>query len=251
MRQSAATKRRKPDDGVDPDRQAPAEVPAPLGLSELAPARHLNLRELVYDQLRDAFMSGYFAPGDYLNLRDLAQRFQTSITPVREAVRRLVAEGALVDAPARALRVPPLRRSRLVDLKRARLGVESMVTELAVTNATEQDLDVLEAILDSAAAKRPKRPIDELNANRQFHFTLYRLGNSPTLLRFVESLWLQYGPFLNLIHYTIDTDIRGSHTDHRRIVAAARTRDVEATRRALVADISRSFDILDAYTQVK
>ena len=194
-------------------------------------------------------MSGYFAPGDYLNLRDLAQRFQTSITPVREAVRRLVAEGALIDAPARALRVPPLRRSRLIDLKRARLGIESMVTELAVAAASARDLDALEAILDAAAARRPKAPIDELHANRQFHFSLYRLGNSPTLLRFIESLWLQYGPFLNLIHYTIDPDIRGSHTDHHRIVAAARDRDADTAKRALVADISRSFDILDAYTQ--
>ncbi len=223
--------------------------PLPAGLPELGPARQVNLRELVYDQLKDAFMSGYFAPGDYLNLRDLAKRFQTSITPVREAVRRLVAEGALIDAPARALRVPPLRRSRLVDLKQARLGIEAMVTELAVTRATAADLNALEAILDAAAARQPKAPIDELNANRQFHFSLYRLANSPTLLRFVESLWLQYGPFLNLIHYTIDPNINGSDIDHRRIIAAAREGDAQTAKQALVADISRSFDILDAYTR--
>lgn len=224
--------------------------PSPGGaMPGLGPARQVNLRELVYDQLKDAFMVGYFAPGDYLNLRELAKRFETSITPVREAVRRLVAEGALIDAPGRALRVPPLRRSRLIDLKQARIGIESMVTELAAERATPQELDRLEAILDEAAAQRPKTPIDELKSNRLFHFTLYSSAGSPTLLRFIESLWLQYGPFLNLIHYTIDPNIHGSHKDHRRIIAAARDRDAAGAREALVTDISRSFDILDAYTQ--
>ena len=232
-----------PEGGADP---APDTVMRGLG-----PARQTSLRELVYDQLKQAFMVGYFAPGNYLNLRDLADRFETSITPVREAVRRLVAEGALVDAPGRALRVPPLRRSRLIDLKQARLGIESMVTEQAVARATARDLDALDAILDAAVAREPHTPIDELTSNRQFHFSLYRLSGSPTLLRFVESLWLQYGPFLNLIHYTIDPHIRGSHVDHRRIVDAAREGNAAAAKQALIKDISRSFDILDAYTQKK
>ena len=228
---------------VEPERVAATEFPG------LGPARQANLRELIYHQLKDAFMAGYFAPGDYLNLRELAHRFETSITPVREAVRRLVAEGALVDAPARALRVPPLCRSRLIDLKHARIGIESMVTELAVERAAKEDFDRLEAILGAAAARVPNSPIDELKSNRLFHFSLYRLSDSPTLLRVVESLWLQYGPFLNLIHYTIDTNIRGSHKDHRQIVAAARKGNAAAAKAALVKDISRSFDILDAYTQ--
>jgi DNA-binding GntR family transcriptional regulator len=220
-------------------------------MPELGPARQVNLRELVYDQLKDAFMAGYFAPGDYLNLRELAKRFETSITPVREAVRRLVAEGALIDAPARALRVPPLRRSRLIDLKQARLGVEAMVTEIAVARVTPRNIEMLQAILDNAAAKEPHTPMDELKSNRLFHFTLYEISGSPTLLRFVESLWLQYGPFLNLIHHTIDPNIRGSHKDHRRIIAAARAGDADRAKSALVTDISRSFDILDAYTRQK
>ncbi len=218
-------------------------------MPDLGPVRSVNLRDTVYQQLKTAFMAGYFAPGDYLNLRTLADRFETSITPVREAVRRLVAEGALVDAPARALRVPPLQRSRLIDLKQARLGIESMVTELAVQRITKADIERLETILDEAGDTVATSPIDELKYNQRFHFTLYEIGNSPTLLRFIESLWLQYGPFLNLIHYTIDPNITGSHKDHRNIVAAARAGDAQAAKRALVKDVSRSFDILDAYTK--
>lgn len=214
---------------------------------DLIPARQVNLREIVYLQLKEAFMIGAFAPGDALNLRDLADRFETSMTPVREAVRRLVAEGALVDAPGRTLRVPGLDRSRLTDLKRARIALETMVTELAVQQIKGDEIDGLEAILTDAENAEGTSPNDELKCNRLFHFTLYRISGSPTLLAFIESLWLQYGPFLNLLHTTIDRNIEGSHRDHHRIVEAARRGDATTAKDALATDISRSFEILDAY----
>lgn len=214
---------------------------------DLTPARQVNLREIVYQQLKEAFMIGAFAPGDALNLRELADRFETSMTPVREAVRRLVAEGALVDAPGRTLRVPGLDRSRLTDLKRARIALETMVTELAVQQIRADEIDRLESILTKAESSEQQSPNDELKCNRLFHFTLYRISRSPTLLAFIESLWLQYGPFLNLLHTTIDRNIDGSHRDHRRIVDAARQGDPQTAKEALVTDISRSFEILDAY----
>ena len=176
---------------------------------DLTPARQVNLREIVYQQLKEAFMIGAFAPGDALNLRDLADRFETSMTPVREAVRRLVAEGALVDAPGRTLRVPPIDRFRLTDLKRARIALETMVTELAVERITAEDITRLESILETTGNDVVKSAHAELRCNRQFHFTLYRISESPTLLTFIESLWLQYGPFLNLLHTTIDRNIEG------------------------------------------
>ena len=67
-----------------------------------------KLRESAYSSLRDAFLRGEFAPGDVVSLRNLADMLGTSMTPVREAVRRLVAEGALMDTPSRTLVVPPL-----------------------------------------------------------------------------------------------------------------------------------------------
>jgi len=216
-------------------------------IPDLTPARQINLREIVYLQLKEAFMIGAFAPGDPLNLRELADRFETSMTPVREAVRRLVAEGALVDAPGRALRVPPLERSRLTDLKRARIALETMVTELAVERITPADIAALETILQGAESAEMPSADEELKCNRHFHFTLYRISDSPTLVTLIESLWLQYGPFLNLLHTTIDRNIDGSHRDHHRIVDAARARDPAGAKEALVTDISRSFEILDAY----
>ncbi len=84
-----------------------------------------KLRENVYYALRDAFTRGEFAPGDIVSLRALADQLGTSMTPVREAVRRLVAEGALIDTPSRTLMVPPFDSARMEDLKKARLALEA------------------------------------------------------------------------------------------------------------------------------
>jgi acetoin utilization deacetylase AcuC-like enzyme len=84
----------------------------------------VNLREGAYRALHDAFTRGAFAPGDVVSLRGLADQLGISMTPVREAVRRLVAEGALIDTPSRTLIVPPFAARRMKDLKAARLALE-------------------------------------------------------------------------------------------------------------------------------
>ena len=83
----------------------------------------VKLRENAYFALRDAFTRGAFAPGDVVSLRVLAEQLGVSMTPVREAVRRLVAEGALVDTPSRTLMVPAFDARRAADLMAARLAL--------------------------------------------------------------------------------------------------------------------------------
>ena len=106
-----------------------------------------SMRESVYIQLHDAFTRGDFAPGDVLSLRNLASQLGTSLTPVREAVRRLVAEGALIDTPSRTLMVPKFDRTRMTDLKRARLALEPLVLELALQKNATNLVDELESVL--------------------------------------------------------------------------------------------------------
>src|SRR6056297_1231234 len=97
----------------------------PVNQPKLARIDQSKLRETVYDALKGAFTRGEFAPGDVVSLRDLAGQLGCSMTPVREAVRRLVAEGALIDTPSRTLMVPPFDARRIHDLKAARLALET------------------------------------------------------------------------------------------------------------------------------
>ncbi len=202
-----------------------------------------SLRQSVYDRLQSAFMMGAFSPGDSVNLRDLAKQFGTSMTPIREAIRRLVGEGALIDTPSRTLQVPPFDVARLTDLKRARLALESLVTGIAIEIITDEEIKELEKILSADDHSSASLSETNLNTNHQFHFTLYRASKSSILLTFIESLWIQYGPYLNLIIHSeqkkIDVD-----KFHRDIIKALQARNVAKAQKAIVKDISRSFDAL-------
>lgn len=213
-----------------------------MGRPQIAPIDQSKLRETAYCALRDAFTRGEFAPGDTVSLRDLAEQLGISMTPVREAVRRLVAEGALIDTPSRTLAVPPFDPRRMQDLKAARLALETLVLDQAMDRIKPVDIARLEAILEEASEVGRPRP--DLRLNHDFHFSLYRLGGSEVLLPLVEALWLQYGAYLNLIINQDEAPKVDEHAFHHRLVGALRRGDREAAKAALAADIERSFRIL-------
>lgn len=209
--------------------------------ARLARIDQAKLRETVYDALKDAFTRGEFAPGDVLSLRDLAEQLGCSMTPVREAVRRLVGEGALVDTPSRTLMVPPFDAERMRDLKRARLALELIVIEQAMEKATDFDIAALAEVL---AHPRASEEGPDLERNYAFHFGLYRLGGSEVLLPLIEALWIQYGAYLNLIIREKQAVALDEHRHHHEILSALRERDLDAARASLVRDIERSFRVL-------
>ncbi|MEM9550539.1 MAG: GntR family transcriptional regulator [Pseudomonadota bacterium] len=200
-----------------------------------------KLRESVYDALRDAFTRGAFSPGEVLSLRVLAEHLGTSITPVREAVRRLVAEGALIDTPSRTLAVPPFDAARIRELKAARLALETILLEQAFDHLDAEAVAELDARI---AEPRRETGVPDLKQNHDFHFAIYRRAESEVILPLVEALWLQYGAFLNLVVREEAATEMEEHEFHKQIVAALRTRDLPAAKAALAADIERSFSIL-------
>lgn len=200
---------------------------------------HVSLREHAYAALRDAFIRGVFAPGDTVSLRMLADQLGISLTPVREAVRRLVAEGALIDTPSRTLAVPPFDADRAADLKRARLALEALVLEQAIARIDADGIAALEAVVDRPAADGP-----DLQANYDFHFGLYRHSGSAVLLPLVEALWVQYGAYLNRVIATPAAKKLPEHKHHRKIIAALRKGDRAAAQAALARDIERSFRVI-------
>ena len=201
-----------------------------------------KLRETAYQVLRDAFTRGEFAPGDVLNLKTLAEQLGISLTPVREAVRRLVAEGALIDTPSRTLQVPHLDKERVADLKRARLALEPLLADLAFAKMDAADVAELDTILDDKGGSEPPRP--NLEQNYAFHFAIYEKAGAPVLLPLVEGLWLQYGSYLNLMMRNASADIGAGNEFHDALVKALHYGDHAAARTALIEDIERSFSLI-------
>ena len=209
-----------------------------------APLMRETLQEQLYERLRSALVGGGFQPGESITIRALAERFRTSTMPVREALRRLVSESSLEMLPNRTVRVPPLSRTRLVELCRIRGALESLAAELATERLTQPQIERLEGLCDDMAdAVRGGEPDRYLAAHRAFHFLVYEAAQSPLLVAMIENVWVQLGPYLNLLF-----DERGAvatpEIHHREIVAALRARDAEGAGRAVARDTRAAADFL-------
>jgi DNA-binding GntR family transcriptional regulator len=213
------------------------------------PRRPLSEQAAVHDQvygrLRDALMAGRIAPGRPLSLRGLAAELGVSPMPVRDAVRRLVAERALTINPAnKRLSVPGLDPQRLEQVALARGWIEPELAARAARQATPALIRSLQTA--DAAVDRAMKQGDldgYMQANRNFHFTLYRAAGAEVLLNMAETLWLQVGPFMRLVFERLET-ISRLVDFHQEAIAALQAGDPEAVRRAVAADIAQGMGIM-------
>lgn len=221
---------------------APPSSPA-VGAEGPPQATGQTLGDWVTGQVSAMLIAGRLAPGDKLSLRKAADALGTSMMPVREAVSRLAADGALDVLPGRAVRVPVLTLAQFQELTRIRLVVEGFAAEEAARRVTPDELAGIEArerAFRTAAEGEPPDPVGAVAANQDFHFALYRASAMPRLVEMIERLWLIAGPVLNLDMRSASARLKGGSAvkAHAAIVAALRARDPDAARAALVEDIS-------------
>jgi DNA-binding GntR family transcriptional regulator len=197
----------------------------------------------VYAELKQALMNGDFVPGQRLVVRHIAEHFQTSPMPVREALRQLVSDEALYDHPNRGVIVPEASVAVISDLVRVRCTIEGAAAEWAASTITTQELERIGELNERMrACTRIETAGDYLSFNRQFHFSIYRAGRSPAMLPIIERLWLRVGPWLNIMRSEATLGLGLDH--HAEILGALKAGDGAKARRALVADITDAADIM-------
>lgn len=239
---------------TDPNTQYRAQVSNPtLSVVRADDAEHArdaptldrtgNLEDGAYKNMREALMEGHFKPGQTFTLRGLAEVFGTSPMPVRDALKRLVAERALTLLPNRSVILPLMSRARFQEILQVRLSLETMITERAALRITPE---VIEAMArdheDMCLAVASGEKGRYLAANLRFHFRLYEAADSLVMLPFIESLWMQIGPYLNHIFKPGEhaTDIADHH--HTDVLRALRRRDGAAAAQAVWHDLSDAAD---------
>lgn len=204
----------------------------PPSLQTLA---HENLSSSVYAALCDALMKGHFQPGDRLKIRELAEQFGTSVTPVRDAIIRLTHDEALVFQSPRDIRIPLVSRERYLEMRAIRLRLEAFAAEMAAAAATPADTRALKAILEAnekAIAAADRRRGTELNY--AFHFHLATIAGLPMLQGIMRRIWLQMGP---LISQTYLQGGRSMIDYHYPILEAVSRHDGAAAAEAMRNDI--------------
>lgn len=158
-----------------------------------------TVHDQIYQHLRTAIMSGRFPPGMPLSNRQLASAMGTSVMPVREALRRLVAEGAIAVLPNRTFAIPQISPERLQDLRNVRTTLEGFAAAEAARRISRKQIERLEEINSRMKVEADQNPEAYFALNKEFHFTLYQAAESLVAMPLIQSLWVQYGPFLHLI----------------------------------------------------
>jgi DNA-binding GntR family transcriptional regulator len=156
--------------------------------------------QMVYEKLRMMILFGDLAPGQAVTIQGLTAELDAGMTPVREALRRLIAEGALTHQGNRRVSVPVLTHDCADELSFMRKTLEPELTRRAVKRITTEGLDALrasDAYLNEAIAKGDVGSY--LTHNYRFHTQIYTIAESPIMAATVDRLWLRFGPSLRVV----------------------------------------------------
>jgi DNA-binding GntR family transcriptional regulator len=205
-----------------------------------------NLRERVYRQLRTALMSGHFAPGQKITIRALAAETGTSLTPVREALYRLVAEGALEGEANRSVRVPGLTGDNIRELRDIRVAVEGLAVSRTARRVTPGELRDIRRIAAALRAARARGDVvADMAGIHAFHLAIYRAAAMPALTAIIETLWLRTGPYLRLLYPDYIARVQERRRDWRdRLCAALQRHDADAARAVIEHDLTDALTYL-------
>jgi DNA-binding GntR family transcriptional regulator len=204
-----------------------------------------------YISLKQMVLAGGFKPGEVVTLRALAGRLAIGDTPVREAIKRLISEGAFEALPNRSARVPVMNRREIQQILDLRILLESNAAALAAQNITLHQIEQLRRLhkqMGATVAADDSPSYGELNM--AFHFEIYRIADNKTLATLIEALWLRMAPFVSRTRSLITSDPTQAWYvacgQHEALLLAMQTRDAEAARAAMRADLS-ALSKIDGY----
>ncbi len=209
-----------------------------------------TLREKVYDQLRKKIISAEIVPGQVMTLQGLANKFGTSLMPVREALWQLESEKVIVIENNRGIRVNTLTAKEMEEALRIRLILESIAAERSCERRPESALQKIKHLLDRMEASI-QRPKSYFALNSLFHFAIYSYADSPMLLQIIDSLWARIGPYL-LIKALKGGDFSISLKWHRGMFEAFVEKNEKKIKECLQEDLKQAakfiIPFLESYT---
>ncbi|WP_212524296.1 GntR family transcriptional regulator [Actibacterium sp. MT2.3-13A] len=197
--------------------------------------------EAIYQRIRDMILFGEVAPGQGVTILGLTEKLGAGMTPVREAIRRLTAEGALEAQGNRRVIVPVMTLEKLDQIEFARLSIEPRLAEIAAQKqgpGLVSDLRALDAQVDAAIEVGSVEQY--LEQNYRFHFRLYAEARASILQKIALSLWLQAGPSLRIVCGRYGTS--NLPDKHDEAMAALAAGDAAGAAQAISEDIRQGLD---------
>ena len=191
----------------------------------------------VYARLRQWVTVGRFLPGQRLKIRDVAAELAVGHMPVRAALQRLAAEGALINVPHAGVAVPRMAAAELDDLLQMRMLLEGEAAERGAAMLSGPQRTAMRRLCKQMSAALTRGDfVAYLSLNENFHVLLYRAAGSPLLYGLIDTLWLKAGPISNQL-FDAPEAAAVLNDAHEDLVKALARGDSAAVRRAVEKDI--------------
>lgn len=202
-----------------------------------------SMQSKVYEEIRSALMRGSFEPGQKVSTRGLAGMLGTSDMPVRAALGRLLAEGALVRNSNGTFAVPVISRRRFREVMEIRALLEGEATSRACGRVSDEGFARLRECSEGLDAAINHNDIEAyLEFNQGLKFSVYEFCPSNTLIAHIQLLWLQAGPFLR--HLNKDLRKMVTANFHNDVIAGLQNRDCKSSGAAMSRDILAGMEFL-------
>lgn len=201
-----------------------------------------TLHDRVCKALRDAILKGNFKPGERLVQEDIAHSLGVSRMPIREALRKLEAEGLIQIEPNRGAIVNPISVEDIEEIYFLRSTLEKLAVEESLMELQKQDIVELESLI---LRMEQAEEVDYfIKLNIEFHRLLMRHCKKKRLLSFIETLW---NGFPQQTPHVLDNQKRKSSEEHRDILQAVKENDVKKASQLVSQHIKRTGDSLINY----
>ena len=198
------------------------------------------LREIVFESMRDAIISGVLQPGERLMEVQLAEEMGVSRTPVREAIRKLELEGFVVMIPRKGAYVAGVTDKDIADVFEVRAALEGLAAGLAAERITDEELEQLERIV--AMDKEPD--LDEMiKVDVEFHALIYKASRNNRLIQILENLMEQILRFRSM-SLAVPGRLKSAIKEHRAILEALAEHNVELAQELATSHIVTTENIM-------
>ncbi|KDR95507.1 DNA-binding transcriptional regulator, GntR family [Peptoclostridium litorale DSM 5388] len=197
--------------------------------------------DIIAQALKEAVFNGELKGGEQLKQEEIAGFFNVSLTPVREALRRLEAQGLVKISPNKGAFVTKLSADEGREIFEIRILLEKGAIEFAIENLTQEDIQKAGNILERMETEKKGRELSRLNW--EFHDTLYRACKRPMLLEMIYNLHINVERYMRL--YLLDMKYHPtSQKEHYELLRACSEKNAKKAARVLEKHMKNASDTL-------
>jgi len=202
--------------------------------------------QLAYERLKTGIIQGNYEPGSSLLLHTIANSFGISEIPIREALKKLEAEGLVSHAPNFGFVVTEPDFKNQMEIFEVRQLLEGHAAWLAASHISSETLEKLKGLLDEMKKKASKNMTRLAELNYQFHDLIYSSCQNPILCKLIQQVWIM-APRTRSIYCLIKGRAQSSIQEHENIYCHLVGRDAKGAKEALIKHKQKSYDLLLQY----